>query len=515
MFKKISHKLICLISIFAVAFSLYAWGEFNMLKEININGPIYNKIVNGKDQIAELLAPRGNIMGSALKMRELANTSDKNEQVKLINELKSLEKSYLDFHSFLTKTEKDPKIMDLLLKKAHEPAVLFYKIVKSELIPAVENMDGDTTLLAVKNASTAYSTHSKAIEEVIPLIEAANAQHELEAKNRIEFLGYLLLVSMVFTLGIGMFFALRMSKSITLPLNLAVEAVERVANNDLTGKITATTRDEIGKLMEAVAHMSENLAHTVGEVRQSVNTVAIGASEIANGNLDLSSRTEEQASSLQETAASMETLTSSVKKNAENAEQANTLAIQASNMAVEGGRVVDSVIETMGLIKESSKKIGDITSTIDSIAFQTNILALNAAVEAARAGEQGRGFAVVATEVRTLAQRSAAAAAEIKKLIGSSMRTVDQGSKLVDEAGESMQDIVKAIASVTAIVESISTASARQSNDITGISEAIGQMDTVTQQNAALVEEAAAATASLTSQAQGLTKSMSVFQINS
>ena len=267
-------------------------------------------------------------------------------------------------------------------------------------------------------------------------------------------------------------------------------------------------------LLDALGRMQDNLAKTVAQIRTGADTIATASSEIASGNLDLSSRTEEQASSLEETASSMEELTSTVKQNADNARQANQLAVSASDVAGRGGRVVSQVVDTMGEINTSSRKIVDIISVIDGIAFQTNILALNAAVEAARAGEQGRGFAVVAGEVRNLAQRSASAAKEIKSLIGDSVEKVDAGSKLVAEAGSTMDELVDGVKRVADIMAEITAASREQSDGIEQVNQAVTQMDQVTQQNAALVEEAAAAAESLQDQAKRLAQAVSVFRIS-
>ncbi|MES2296953.1 MAG: methyl-accepting chemotaxis protein [Pseudomonadota bacterium] len=304
------------------------------------------------------------------------------------------------------------------------------------------------------------------------------------------------------------------TRSITRPLNEAVGMAERVANGDLTTEAHATARDETGQLLQALMNMNEALARTVGQVRSGTDSIATASNQIATGNLDLSSRTEQQASSLEETASSMEELTSTVTQNADNARQANELVMAASEFAVKGGRVVGQVVSTMSSIKDSSSKIVDIIGVIDGIAFQTNILALNAAVEAARAGEQGRGFAVVAAEVRNLAQRSGAAAKEIKELIGHSVATVDAGSKLVDEAGITMDGIVTAVKQVADIMTEIAAASAEQSSGIAQVNQAIVQMDDVTQQNAALVEEAAAAAQSMRDQADLLSQAVGLFTLS-
>jgi len=301
-----------------------------------------------------------------------------------------------------------------------------------------------------------------------------------------------------------------------------VDSLGKLAEGDLNVSLTPSNADDDTKevkeiyddLARALNATVENLKTLVGEIKEAVDSIGTASKEIAQGNTDLSQRTEEQASSLEETASSMEELTSTVKANAENAKQANQLAIGASDVAGKGGAVVGEVVGTMSSINESSRKIVDIISVIDGIAFQTNILALNAAVEAARAGEQGRGFAVVAAEVRNLAQRSAAAAKEIKTLIGDSVEKVENGTKLVDQAGQTMEEIVTSIKRVTDIMSEISAASSEQSAGIEQVNQAITQMDEVTQQNAALVEEAAAAAESLEEQAQNLSTSVSVFKLD-
>ena len=311
--------------------------------------------------------------------------------------------------------------------------------------------------------------------------------------------------------GIG--FGIALTRGITRPLAEAVALANRVAAGDLSSRIVSSSRDETGVLIAALGRMNDSLAGLVSQVRSGSETIATASREIAAGNLDLSSRTEQQASSLEETASSMEELTSTVKQNADNARQANGLAATASSVATQGGAVVAQVVETMGAIDASSKKIVDIISVIDGIAFQTNILALNAAVEAARAGEQGRGFAVVATEVRSLAQKSAAAAREIKNLIGDSVEKVGTGTRLVAQAGTTMREVVSSVQRVTDIMAEISAASHEQSAGIEQVNQAIAQMDQVTQQNAALVEQAAAAAESLQDQAAGLSSLVGTFQL--
>ncbi len=303
------------------------------------------------------------------------------------------------------------------------------------------------------------------------------------------------------------------ARSITRPLHTAVQVAEAVAGGDLTSRISTGRRDEVGQLLAALARMNDSLVRIVGNVRAGADSIATGTVQIANGNADLSQRTEEQASNLEETAASMEELTSTVQQNAESARRAHQLVSGASSVAAQGGAVVQDVVRTMDSIRQGSDRMADIIGTINGIAFQTNILALNAAVEAARAGEQGRGFAVVAAEVRSLAQRSAQAAGEIKALIENSVSRVNAGNELVAQAGRTMQDIVTQVAQVSTLVAEISAASAEQSTGIGQVGDAVQQLDQVTQQNAALVEESAAAADSLKFQAESLLRAVSQFQL--
>ncbi len=322
-----------------------------------------------------------------------------------------------------------------------------------------------------------------------------------------------LTVTALITLLAGLLIAWFISRQITAPLNHTLTLAERIATGDLTMNMSTSRRDELGQLLNAMAKMNGNLHQMIDDMRVGVGQISTAASEIVAGNTDLSSRTEQQAAAVEQTAASMEQLTATVKQNADNANHANKLVVNASQTAKQGGEQVGHVVQTMVDIEQSSKRIAEITSVINSIAFQTNILALNAAVEAARAGEQGRGFAVVAGEVRNLAQRSSQAAKEIEGLISESVTQISQGANLVTNAGKTMDNIVKSVTQVHDIMGEIATASEEQSRGIAQVSQAIAEMDGTTQQNAALVEQSAAAANSLEEQTQVLTEAVSVFRL--
>jgi methyl-accepting chemotaxis protein len=379
---------------------------------------------------------------------------------------------------------------------------------------ALANKNTEAMDLLMKQAAPATQKWLEALDEDIDRQKGNNQEDGAAAQDTYTQARIVMFSLTSVALALGMLLAWLVTRSITGPITEAVRVAQTVAAGDLTSRIEVTSRDETGQLLQALKEMNDSLKTIVGEVRAGTETIATASTQIASGNMDLSSRTEQQASSLEETASSMEELTSTVKQNGSNAHQANQLAASASEVAVAGGQVVSQVVVTMGAINESAKKIVDIIGVIDGIAFQTNILALNAAVEAARAGEQGRGFAVVATEVRNLAQRSAGAAKEIKALIDDSVEKVGAGSRLVNQAGVTMAEIVTSVKRVADIMAEISSAGREQEAGIEQINVAITEMDTVTQQNAALVEQAAAAAESLQDQAGALARVVGVFKLD-
>ncbi len=414
--------------------------------------------------------------------------------------------------------------------------------IRGRLLELVQSEEGKALIAKIDQARATYNTALQGVlkkklggEDVVALLDQdvqplskayINAISDLQARQDKIFadtlvdaeksaaVGRQVLLSVgAIALLVGAYFAYALTRSIVVPIEQAAGSARRIAEGDLTENMVVAGRDEAADLLRALQSMQANLSQVVSGVRANAEGVATASAEISQGNNDLSGRTEQQASALEETAASMEQLSATVKQNADNAREANQLAAQASTVAVQGGDVVGRVVNTMKDINDSSKKISDIIGVIDGIAFQTNILALNAAVEAARAGEQGRGFAVVASEVRSLAQRSADAAKEIKVLISASVERVGQGTLLVDQAGVTMAEVVQSIRRVTGIMGEISSASREQSEGVAQVGQAVTQMDQATQQNAALVEESAAAASSLQNQAEQLVQAVAVFKL--
>ena len=376
------------------------------------------------------------------------------------------------------------------------------------------SVDPNTGMAAMQNADGHYRTMAKLASDLLAAEQRLAHESVAGAKARDRRNIVVLWVATVAAVALAVGVALAFIRRLLGPLDAAREAADSIAGGDLRVRLPEPPPDEIGQLITALRRMVDQLTRTVSDIKASTEQVAIASTEIASGNADLSRRTEQQASSLQQTSSSMEQLTGTVATNADNAKQANQLALGASEVARRGGEVVEQVVATMGEISESSRKIADIIGVIDGIAFQTNILALNAAVEAARAGDSGRGFAVVASEVRTLAQRSGEAAREIRRLIDDAAVHVGEGARLADEAGATMGEVTGSVRRVTDLIGEIAAAAREQSSGVGQINEAVGQLDSVTQQNAALVEEAAAATRSMEDQAGRLVAAVSVFRVD-
>ncbi|WP_321791053.1 methyl-accepting chemotaxis protein [Caballeronia sp. J97] len=400
-----------------------------------------------------------------------------------------------------------------LADAAQDKRLALQGIVDKGVAAVMEN-DHDGIIANAKAMQATYNELANANEALRKYLTETSRKSYEETQSRFEWFRALSLGAIALGIAAAAFAWFSLRRAIARPLEAALGHFEAIAAGDLRREVAVTSRDEMGQLLDGLAKMRASLLATVRTVRSGSESIASATQQIAAGNTDLSSRTEEQASALQETASSMEELTGTVRQNADNARQASALAANASEIAGKGSAVVTQVVDTMREINGSSSKIADIITIIEGIAFQTNILALNAAVEAARAGEEGRGFAVVAGEVRSLAQRSSAAAKEIKELIDTSVARVQTGTTLVDEAGRTMNEIIGAVQRVTDIMGEIAAASEEQSSGIDQVSRAVTQMDEVTQQNAALVEEAAAAAQSLEDQAARLRQAVAVFQVS-
>ena len=465
---------------------------------------------------------RATVFDRTVSLQYLALLSDVGQMQAEVARIKEQSERYRTFEEKLGKmfSEQDDVTAEekALLTKIKEAGR-----VASPLIAKVEelglaNKTEEAAASLMKEFRPAQQNWVATLSELVAVENKLNDEAEAEAASAYATARVLMLSLAAFALAIGAAASVMITRGLQKQLggepDYASAVASRIASGDLTSEVAIRPGDHTSMLY-AMKAMRDSLVNIVSQVRTGTETITTASGQIAAGNLDLSSRTEEQAGSLEETASSMEELTSTVKQNADNARQANSLALSASEVAQRGGGVVSQVVETMGSINESAKKIVDIIGVIDGIAFQTNILALNAAVEAARAGEQGRGFAVVASEVRNLAQRSAAAAKEIKALISDSVEKVDVGAKLVDQAGSTMEEIVESVKRVTDIMGEITAATQEQTSGIEQINLAISQMDQVTQQNASLVEQATAASESMQEQANHLAQVVSVFQLGS
>ncbi|GAB3190341.1 methyl-accepting chemotaxis protein [Hydrogenophaga aquatica] len=487
-------------------------GIMNMSKINDMADAMYLNEVQGMSHIKDAninLVYIGRARGNYL----LATSEEERRQTK-----EGIERFMKDFDTYLEKakplffSDEAKRLFNVIAQEGKS-----YENAMQKVLSLAANEPLAQRSEELNQALAVVARHAKVIDDAMTELGDQKERRAAQASEDTTVLYERSVVLMLVVIGVSVFIGVLMgtiiSRSITRPLTQAVKLAETVAAGDLTSRVEVEGKDETAQLLKALAGMNESLVKIVTEVRQASDSIATGSTEIATGNADLSQRTEEQASNLEETAASMEELTATVNQNAETARQASQLAQGASSAAAHGGEVVGQVVTTMDEITTSSKKIADIISVIDGIAFQTNILALNAAVEAARAGEQGRGFAVVAGEVRSLAQKSASAAKEIKDLITASVEKVEAGSALVGQAGESVSNIVTQVKRVNDLISEITAASNEQATGISQVGEAVQQLDQVTQQNAALVEESAAAADSLQQQAARLTQVVGVFKL--
>ncbi len=462
------------------------------------------------DSVAEM---RAAILGRVDRVRNIALSTDVSamgpDQQAIAGFVDSYAKALKRLRSLPLSADESAR-----LAKADEAAARAEKSLKKAqaLARALANDVAAQTL--TKDFAPVQTDWLASLDALASIAQAQRSQTLDEAtasRNQLQ----MLMVAMGIGSGLfGVIATLALTRGITRRLAVGASAARRIAEGDLTVRVEHRGGDEIGQLLDAVQSMQDRLQHTLSGIQQAADSIRMASSEIASGNQDLSSRTEQQAASLEQTSASMNQMHDTVSTNADNARQAKQLASNASIVAAHGGEVVGRVVSTMGEIQASSKKIGDIIGVIDSIAFQTNILALNAAVEAARAGEQGRGFAVVASEVRGLAQRSAQAAREIKSLVGNSVEKVETGARLVADAGTTMKDIVDQVRRVGELINEISASSSAQTDGISQVNSAVGQIDEMTQRNAALVEQSAAAAESLKQQAASLSSAVAVFRFN-
>jgi methyl-accepting chemotaxis protein len=513
---RIRTKLMVLVGGFCLVMLGLGAVASRTVDDVRIGGNAYTDIVMHKDLIADILPPPMYILESFLNVELLMKGPEDKSFDKNVAKLVELKAAYDDRFKYWTANLKDGEIKVELLRGAHEPAMRFFASIEAELIPALRRGDRPAALKALETVSAAYELHREAIDRVVAATNKEFAAVELQSnelvRSRIVTLIQLGVASLLMLITAGWV----ISRSILKPIDETLQLIKEVAegNGDLTRRLSATGSDELAMLASSFNSFMDTLHDIMADVKRSASSVSSAAQRVSTSAEHISSGAQEQASSLEETAASLEEITSTVKQNSDNAQQAAQLAHGSRGVAEQGGMVVSRAVTAMAEINRASKKIAEIITTIDEIAFQTNVLALNAAVEAARAGEQGRGFAVVATEVGNLSQRSAAAAKEIKALINDAVRLVDDGAGLVNQSGNTLTEIVVSVKRVTDIVGEIAAASREQTAGVEQVNTAVTQMDSVTQTNAAETEALASTASGLSRRASEMLMLVNRFKVH-
>jgi methyl-accepting chemotaxis protein len=495
----IGARLVVLTAIFLLGFAFYGGWSFKTLNDLKVNGPIYQRIVQSKDLIADVLPPPEYIIESYLVTLLIAATADTAQRNELIDRLKRLKSEYDTRHDFWSKEALEPELKEALLERAHEPATKFYAIAFGDFVPAAQTGDKQAAAAAMVQIARAYDAHRQAVNTVVELSAKRGATDEALAKRSIESASLLLLAILLLSATAGIAMAVLITRGITRPLRQAVLAAKALAGGDLSVKLEVRSTDETGQVVRALQMMVAKLSQVVRDVNGGAEALAGAAEQVSATALALSHASSEQAAGVERTSASIEQMTASIAQNTDNAKLTDSIATKAATEAVAGNQAVNATTEAM-------KQIARKTSIIDDIAYQTNLLALNAAIEAARAGEHGRGFAVVAAEVRKLAERSQLAAQEIEQLADSSVRLADDASRL-------LREMVPSIEKTSHLVQAITTASEEQSSEVSQISSAVSQMTETTQQNAASSEQLAATAEHMSERAEQLQQTMGFFKL--
>ncbi|MDX2019088.1 MAG: methyl-accepting chemotaxis protein [Deltaproteobacteria bacterium] len=512
---KIRTKLMLLLGGFGLAFVGLGVAVVRTISDVQVGGDTYREITQYKDLVADILPPPMYVIEAYLESQLLAKGLEGPAFDRSVNKVAELHASYNDRHAFWSSHLDAGDLKSTFLQQAHEPAMRVFSLIESQLVPACRRHDTPEIAKALAEVSQAYEAHRQVVDRVVVMANAAYTQVETRSMAFVSQRHNTLLMASITVLVVLIVAGTLVGRSIMRPLDETLRLIKEVAegDGDLTKRLSEEGNDELSMLSASFNGFMDQLHDIMSDVKNSAASLSSAAQRVSSSAEQISGGAQEQASSLEETAASLEQITSTVKQNSDNAQQAAQLASSSRNVAEQGGVVVSQAVSAMGEINRASKKIAEIITTIDEIAFQTNVLALNAAVEAARAGEQGRGFAVVATEVGNLSQRSAAAAKEIKALINDAVRLVDDGAGLVNRSGQTLTDIVVSVKRVTDIVGEIAAASKEQTAGVEQVNLAVTQMDSVTQTNAAETEALAETAAGLSRRASEMQMLVNRFKV--